>query len=155
MLRYIRSWYNYQSVSEGWERHLQLMHLSIQSLIDRCQKTWRWQSCQERRHVTRACFLVLSLSLYPPFHPYFLLSLSLSREFHDNTAYGSIPGVATPGSLPPFRSIPLRSTSSCLRTLTRFLPTDDTKSRVCFPTYEPVHTASHIGVVFQILVAVL
>ncbi|TGZ49764.1 hypothetical protein DBV15_01246 [Temnothorax longispinosus] len=32
-----------------------------------------------------------------------LLFRSPSREFDDNAAYGSIPGVATPGSLPLFR----------------------------------------------------
>lgn len=55
--------------------------------------------------------------------------LFLCREFHDNAAYGSIPGVATPGSLPPFHSIPSRPTSSCLRAFTR-VPTAPTRHEI-------------------------
>lgn len=47
------------------------------------------------------------LALTPPF-----IALSTSLELNDNATYGSIAGVATPGSLPPFHSILFRPTAS-------------------------------------------
>lgn len=63
------------------------------------------------------------------------LSHSFSREFDDNTAYGSISGVATPGSLPlfPSRFVPRHAV---LEHLPEFSATQRREILVCLRTCE-------------------